>query len=90
VLNKIIYFCCSFQSSEDKSEPRDSVDGALLQDLGEGHAVAIDEEHPNDVVVEHVVEEEYNIGVDEENDSLESPVWSESGMESLDFPLSSR
>ena len=90
MLNKIIYFCCSFQSSEDKSEPRDSVDGALLQDLGEGHAVAIDEEHPNDVVGEHAVEEECNIGVDEENDSLESPVWSESGMESLDFPLSSR
>jgi hypothetical protein len=89
VLNKTIYFC-SFQSSEDKSEPRDSVGGALLlQDLGEEHAVAIDEEHANDVVDEHDVEEECNI-IDEENDSLESPVWSESGMESLDFPLSSR
>jgi hypothetical protein len=86
VWNKTIYFCCSFQSSEDKSEPRDSVG----QDLGEGHAVAINEDHPNDVVDEHAVEEECNIGVDEENDSLESPVWSESGMESLDFPLSSR
>ncbi len=89
-MNKSIYFCCSFQSSEDKSEPRDSVSGALLQDLGEEHGVAIDEEHPNDVVGEHAVEEECNIRVDEENDSLESPVWSESGMESLDFPLSSR
>jgi hypothetical protein len=89
VLNKTIYFC-SFQSSEDKSEPRDSVGGALVQELGEGHAVAIDDEHPSDVVDEHAVEEECNIGVDEENDSLESPVWSESGMESLDFPLSSR
>ncbi len=90
MFNKTIYFC-SFQSSEDKSEPRDSVGGAiLLQDLGEGHNVAIDEEHHSDVVDEHAVEEEFNIGVDEENDSLESPVWSESGMESLDFPLSSR
>ncbi len=90
MLNKTIYFC-SFQSSEDKSEPRDSVgQGLLLQDLGEGHAVAIDEVHSNDVVDEHAVEEECNSGVDEENDSLESPVWSESGMESLDFPLSSR
>ncbi len=53
-----------------------------MQDLGEEHGVAIGEEH--------AVEEERNIGVDEENDSLESPVWSESGMESLDFPLSSR
>ncbi len=60
-----------------------------MQDLGEEHAVAIDEEHANDVVDEHDVEEECNI-IDEENDSLESPVWSESGMESLDFPLSSR
>jgi hypothetical protein len=91
VLNKIIYLCCSFQSSEDKSEPRDSVGQALqVQDLGEGHAVAIVKEHPNDVVDEHAVEEECNVRVDEENDSLESPVWSESGMESLDFPLSSR
>ncbi len=90
MLNKIIYFCCSFQSSEDKSEPRYSVGGALLQDLGEEHDVAIDDEHPNDVVDEHAVEEECNAGADEENDSLESPVWSESGMESLDFPLSSR
>jgi hypothetical protein len=89
VWNKTIYFC-SFQSSEDKSEPIDSVGGALLQDLGEEYGVAIEKEHPNDVVDEHAVEEECNIGVDEENDSLESPVWSESGMESLDFPLSSR
>ncbi len=89
VWNKTIQFC-SFQISEDKSEPRDSVGGALLQDLGEGHGVAVGKEHPNDVVDEHAIEEEYNIGVDEENDSLESPVWSESGMESLGFPLSSR
>ncbi len=91
MLNKIIYFCCSFQSSEDKSEPRDSVgQGLLLQDLGEEHGAASVEEHPNDVVDGHAVEEECDIGVDEENDFLESPVWSESGMESLGFPLSSR